>query len=188
MKPSFKEDKATQAAAFFLKKRNAPMSHLKLIKLLYLAEREALIRLGRPITFDFYVSMDHGPVLSETLNLLHGESEGDGSWVGTISAPSNHEINLLKEIKQLGSEIWKKLHIISELKIHNRPQLLNIAIQIASILSSAENAFFWPFSNFYEELKLSYLQIEGELSGLLQVNEDEQFNFKKKVEQVRILE
>lgn len=101
---------------------------------------------------------------------------------------NNFEINLLKEIKQLGSEIWKKLHIISELKIHNRPQLLNIAIQIASILSSAENAFFWPFSNFYEELKLSYLQLEGELSGLLQVIEDEQFNFKKKVKQVRILE
>jgi hypothetical protein len=36
-------------------------------------------------------------VLSETLNLLHGESEGDGSWVGTISAPSNHKINLLKD-------------------------------------------------------------------------------------------
>ena len=73
------------------------MSHLKLMKLLYLAEREALIRLGRPITFDSCVSMDHGPVLSETLNLLHGESKSDGSWDSSISPPSNHEVSLIRD-------------------------------------------------------------------------------------------
>jgi len=96
MKPSFKEDKATQAAAFFLKLRNAPMSHLKLIKLLYLAERKALFRLGRPITFDSYVSMAQGPVLSETLNLINGESQNEGSWANTITAPENHEVTLIE--------------------------------------------------------------------------------------------
>lgn len=101
---------------------------------------------------------------------------------------NNFEINLLKEIKQLGSEIWKRLHLLSELEIHHQPRLINIAIKIAGILSSAENAFFWPFSCFYEELKFSYLQLEEELSGLLRVSEDEQYKIKKKKSQVRILE
>lgn len=71
------------------------MSHLKLMKLLYLADREALLGLGRPITFDSYVSMDHGPVLSQTLNLLHGESQSSGPWEKSISSPENNEVALV---------------------------------------------------------------------------------------------
>ena len=98
MTPKFREDKVTQVAALFLKLRNGKMSHLKLMKLLYLAEREALIRWRRPLVYDSYVLMPRGPVLSQTLNLLHGESEEEGGfWVKAISAPSNHEVSLLSD-------------------------------------------------------------------------------------------
>lgn len=97
MKPKFREDKAAQAAALLLKLKGSSMSHLKLMKLLYLAEREALLRLGRPITFDSCVSMDHGPVLSQTLNLLHGDSQTNGLWEKTISVPANHEVSLIED-------------------------------------------------------------------------------------------
>ncbi len=73
------------------------MNHLKLMKLLYLAEREALIRLGRPILFDYCVSMEHGPVLSQTLNLMHGESDSDGHWDKAISRPVNYEVSLVDD-------------------------------------------------------------------------------------------
>jgi len=53
------------------------MSYLKLIKLLYIIDREALLRWGRPLTGDRYVSMDHGPVLSQTLNLITEEPRPD---------------------------------------------------------------------------------------------------------------
>ena len=64
----FNEVKATQAAARLLRNRGGRMSYMKLIKLLYLADREALSRWGRPITTDKYVSMDKGPVLSRVLD------------------------------------------------------------------------------------------------------------------------
>ena len=96
MKPAYREDKATQAAALFLKFKGDKMSHLKLMKLLYLAEREALLRWGRPITYDFCVSMDHGPVLSQTLNLVNGYTQTKGLWEKAISAPENHEVTLLE--------------------------------------------------------------------------------------------
>jgi len=97
MKPVFKEDKATQVAAKLLKLGGDSMSHLKLMKLIYLVEREALIQLNRPVTFDWCFSMDHGPILSQTLNLMHGDTETDGLWKQTISEPSNHEVKLISD-------------------------------------------------------------------------------------------
>ncbi len=98
MKPAYREDKATQAAALILKLRGTnKMSHLKLMKLLYLAEREALLRWGRPITYDFCVSMEHGPVLSQTLNLVNGYTQSDGLWDKVISTPANNEVKLLDD-------------------------------------------------------------------------------------------
>lgn len=73
------------------------MSHLKLMKLLYLADREALLRFGRPITFDYCVSMEHGPVLSQTYNLLIGDTQTGGPWIKTISTPTNNEVSILED-------------------------------------------------------------------------------------------
>lgn len=71
------------------------MSHLKLMKLLYLADREAVRASGRPISGDRLVSMPHGPVLSQTLNLMDGDVEsGPGGWEQWISDKENHELSL----------------------------------------------------------------------------------------------
>ena len=61
MTVTYREDKATQAAARLLRLAGGKLNHMKLMKLLYLADRRALIQWGRPITFDWYVSMPHGP-------------------------------------------------------------------------------------------------------------------------------
>jgi len=93
----FDEAKATQAAAFILKLRGGQMHYVKLIKLLYLADREALIRWGIPITTDRYVSMDHGPVLSNIFNLIT-EEVPKPTWSRFISAPlGEYEVKLLQE-------------------------------------------------------------------------------------------
>ena len=83
----FNEKKATQAAAHLLRLRGGRMSYMKLIKLLYLADREALLRWGRTISTDRYVSMDRGPVLSRVLDLAtDGEDPGTPSiWASSIT-------------------------------------------------------------------------------------------------------
>ena len=53
----FNEAKAREAAARLVELRSGKMSCMQLIKLLYLADREALLRWGRPITTDRYVSV-----------------------------------------------------------------------------------------------------------------------------------
>lgn len=96
MQPKFREDKATQAAALLLRWAGGSMNYMKLIKLLYLADRAALVRWGRPITFARAVSMKHGPVLSEVLDLINeGNPPGTLSlWNRAISSPANYEVRL----------------------------------------------------------------------------------------------
>src|SRR5688572_27768282 len=96
MRLPFNEKKATQAAAYLLRLRGGRMSYMKLIKLLYLADRLSLTRRGRPITTDRYVSMDRGPVLSRTLNLITEDREpaAPSFWAEFIAEPSNFEVEL----------------------------------------------------------------------------------------------
>jgi uncharacterized phage-associated protein len=97
MRPQFQEAKATQLAAFLLKKRGGRMHYLKLIKLMYLIDREGLSRWGRSMTRANYVSMDKGPVLSEVLNLITEERLGESYWRRFISAPQGYEVALENE-------------------------------------------------------------------------------------------
>jgi uncharacterized phage-associated protein len=94
MASPFNERKVTEAAAHLLHLRGGKMHYLKLLKLLYIADREALRRWGIPISHDSYVSMDHGPVLSQTYNLIR--DGGSRVWSEHISAPFNdYEVRLV---------------------------------------------------------------------------------------------
>lgn len=90
------EAKTAQAAALFLYCGGGRMSYMKLIKLMYLADREALLRWGRPITGDTYFSMDHGPVLSEVLDLITdgGSPQKPHVWSEYISEPNGFDVAL----------------------------------------------------------------------------------------------
>lgn len=95
----FNDRKVAQMAAFLLSQGGVRMAHLKLMKLLYLADREAMAQYGAPISGDRIVAMPHGPVLSMTLNLMDGdvESSPDG-WDSLISDKENHELSLKRAV------------------------------------------------------------------------------------------
>ncbi|MFZ2103868.1 MAG: Panacea domain-containing protein, partial [Roseiarcus sp.] len=68
----FRSEKAAQIAAYFLAKSGHAAEILKLTKLLYLAERESIRVRHRPMMFDEYYSLPHGPVCSCAMNGLNG--------------------------------------------------------------------------------------------------------------------
>ena len=97
------------------------MSRLRLIKLLYIADRESLRETGAPITGDRVVAMQHGPVLSETYDLIKGEHIRAGEWtehfenigynVRLISDPgtarlSRYEIEKLNDVTRQFEHQW----------------------------------------------------------------------------------
>jgi len=73
------------------------MKYLKLIKLLYIADREALRQWGRPVTTDRYVSMKEGPVVSNVYNLIVSEPSPreQSIWHQHIRTVSNWDVELV---------------------------------------------------------------------------------------------
>jgi len=69
--PRFKEEKATQLVSYLLAKDGGRMHQVRLIKLLYLVDREAFRKWGFSVTNDDYWSMTDGPVLSHIYQLVN---------------------------------------------------------------------------------------------------------------------
>lgn len=81
----YDERKAGELAACLLGLAGGSMPLLKLLKLMYLADRASLIETGFPITGDAIVAMDKGPVLSKTYDRL----KPTGSLPFVHSEPGN---------------------------------------------------------------------------------------------------
>lgn len=92
----FNEKKTAQAAAFLLRRHGGTLEYLTLIKLLYLADRKALVDRGMPITGDRMVSMDKGPVLSLVLDRITWGPQGNKTpWFEYISAPQAYRVSVV---------------------------------------------------------------------------------------------
>ena len=88
--------KATHVAAYLLWKRGRRMSSLKLMKMMYIAEKHFLLQYGERLTGDKMVSMPYGPVLSATYDCFMGDREYWDSW---IINPGNYDLALNSSIK-----------------------------------------------------------------------------------------
>lgn len=94
----FDERKAAQAAACLLHKAGGKLPLLKLMKLMYLAERLSLQRYGDTITGDAFVSMPHGPVLSMTYDHMNGALlSKEGGWETWVSDRADNSVALRDE-------------------------------------------------------------------------------------------
>jgi uncharacterized phage-associated protein len=92
----FNERRTAQAAAFLLHRSGGQLPLIKLMKLLYLAERKSLELYGVPITGDKLVSMPNGPVLSKTYDHMNGAAMSEpGGWDSWISDRAEHMVALL---------------------------------------------------------------------------------------------
>lgn len=114
---NFNEAKTTQAAALFLKKSGSKMNYMKLIKLLYLADREALALWERPITGDSYVSMARGPVLSNVLDKINSGKTPhvESYWHKHISSPVSYSVSLLKQEPEFDELSKRERELITKL-------------------------------------------------------------------------
>jgi uncharacterized phage-associated protein len=89
----FNFDKTLQAAAVLLELDGQRMERIRLLKLLYIADRELLAESGRILTGDKALALKHGPVLGQVYDLIRGEAYKAGEWNRYIHT-DNHAIEL----------------------------------------------------------------------------------------------
>jgi hypothetical protein len=85
--------KSTQAVARLIEKSGGPIDYLRLVKLIYLADRESIISRGVPIVGGRYHSMKKGPTISEIMDFVG--TRGAPDWKKTISPRFGNELRLL---------------------------------------------------------------------------------------------
>lgn len=93
----FNEDKAIEMAAYLLKKAGGILPHLKLVKFMYLADRESFRLCGDSISGDVYFSLPLGPIPSMSLSLINGECIEEAKqqkWDARIAPKANHLVAL----------------------------------------------------------------------------------------------
>ena len=92
--PKFKERKTTQVAAWIVHACGGKMDVGELLALLYLIDREALKRWGRPVTFDRPFNLPLGPTPSATYDMVRHPSKGR-YWPSSFAAPQHNVIRLI---------------------------------------------------------------------------------------------
>ncbi|MCU1307036.1 MAG: hypothetical protein JWN45_1731 [Acidobacteriaceae bacterium] len=92
--------KTIAAVAFLTEREGGSLDMFLSLKMLYLADKESLIRWGKTITGDSFVSMKNGPVLSEVYNLFkrEGPTADQKEWDTFFSERVNHSIRLLRSV------------------------------------------------------------------------------------------
>src|SRR5205823_9295848 len=95
---TFDADKVAEAAALLLAEQKGwKMSRLRLLKLLYIADRESIQETGFSITSDDVVAMEHGPVLSRTYDLIKGQGDDAPRWGRYIQPAGARDVMLARE-------------------------------------------------------------------------------------------
>ena len=89
----FRPEKAIQAAGVLLNAHGNCMEYIRLLKLLYIAEREQLQAIGTPIVGGRMVAMKHGP-LHDVVYAMVKDQCGDAAKWNRYFTTSGHNIEL----------------------------------------------------------------------------------------------
>jgi len=98
----FDERRAAEAAAVLLRRSKGRLNYTWMLKVLYLADREALAKTGSPIVGGSFCNMKAGPLGSDVYNCIKGEGRAatwqtfirkDGYFVELINDPGDDDLS-----------------------------------------------------------------------------------------------
>lgn len=166
----FDTTKVVQAAEVLIKAHEGRISRLRLLKLLYIADREALRETLRPITGDRVVAMDHGPVLTRTYDLVKSQSPDSDLWNRHIKCSGPQDLELVETAGngKLSKYEMEKLNDVSER--HRRMNDYDIAIETHEFAEWRRNqpdrgkSRLIPLAHILEAIQLTDRQEELEKS------------------------
>ena len=125
----FRSRKAVQLCAWFAIQNAGTIEKLKLIKLIYLTEREHLSMYEDSMLFDELYSLPHGPICSGTLNGIDGRIHAEiwdsfiarnGNIVVAMRTFARSDLDDLSDNElQLAQKVWSQFCGMSASQIRN---------------------------------------------------------------------
>jgi uncharacterized phage-associated protein len=109
-------EKAIQAIGVLFRQDNVKsMNYMRLLKLLYIADREAIKETGRAITGGPVVAMERGPVLEEVYEFIRGQHKDMPLWDRYLRK-DKYTLELVNDpdVKKLSKYEIRKLQEIAE--------------------------------------------------------------------------
>jgi uncharacterized phage-associated protein len=135
----FSTEKTIQASVVLLKEHAGRMSRMRLLKLLYIADRELLAETLRPITGDHAIAMDHGPVLSHTYDLIKRKHVDSPLWDRFIAQQGPQDIAFTDDpgVGQLSqNEIGKLTDVAERFRNSNDYDIALVTHQFAEFIKN----------------------------------------------------
>ena len=93
--------KAVAATGYLCELNGGSIDMLKCIKMLYTADRKALVQWHRPITGDAFCSLENGPIVSRIYDLIRGRVAGPemNVWRAVFNPREGDTVSLKKGVK-----------------------------------------------------------------------------------------
>ncbi|MEI4930963.1 Panacea domain-containing protein [Aeromonas caviae] len=143
-------EKALDVMHYFVNKLGGVTTDVKLMKLMYFADRKALLDTGFPITDDSYYIMNRGPILSSSLDLINHCPE---EFLSVFENPTNKNEGgyPVKEIN-LRRDSVRQHDYLAEIEMEILDEIFNElgGMTTNEIVRYAHNDNFCPEWNFPE--------------------------------------
>lgn len=93
----FDSEKSLQAVAFLLRREPGHrMNYMRLLKILYIADREALRESSKPISGSCVVATKRGPLLDDVLKSIRGQHLATPRWAEFFRL-DNYQLEMLRD-------------------------------------------------------------------------------------------
>jgi len=162
--PKFKERKAVELAYKFLTLNDGKMNYLKLLRLMYLAERESLKLYDRPITFDIFVLNYYGVVGSHCMSLVR---TGGQIWSVYLSPRTNaKKVNIYSSAMQYEKLCKAEMTLIESVFATTRHMNSLTVLQVQQSLAEYKACFvsgavtLIDYATIFKSLEKSEMHIQ----------------------------
>jgi hypothetical protein len=142
MKFHFDIDKSIAATAYLIELAGGKHNILHLVKMLYHANRSCFVKYGRTITGDRPVSMDMGPVVSQTYNLLKGSDAAKPvhlmKWQNFISPRDGHVVSAIAK---------PDMEYLSRRELDALDEAFSVVSSVKGLLADWSHSYFPEWSD-----------------------------------------
>lgn len=165
IKFQYDSEKAKQAVLWLLHKNDGSMDKLQLVKLFFYADREHLVRYGRPIIGGTYYAMKFGPVCSELLDTFKENNPSFGINNQELTAKQKPSMDWLSESDiEVLEDIYKNYGLIDRFRLSDMTHELKA---YTKNMPPPNGRKLIPYEDFFEDL-------DDNAKKMLEIIRDEQ--------------